>query len=454
MKAVGGLEDRIEELDRTLTEKYVSMTEKSKILYERAVKVFPAGVTYHLRWFHPYPFYISRAEGPYVWDVDGNMYVDFWMGHGSQLLGHRPKVVLDNIIEFLSTLGSHVGFEHKLAVEYAEFLSQIIPCVEELRFTNSGTEAAMYSVRLARAFTGRLKIVKVNGGWHGGYDALHIGVSPPYNEPGSAGLPYDSVKYTVTVPFNDLEALEKALKGRDVAAFIVEPVLGAGGMIESKREYLKGARELTEQYDTLLIFDEVITMFRLSLGGAQELYGVIPDLVILGKAIGGGFPGSGAFGGKTEILEKLNHLKYLDPKLRSAHGGTFTGNPMTLAAGYATAHYLKNNGWIYEKTNNLWNSVRKDIQKTCDTSGIKCYATGLGSMLGIHFTNTRPWRSEDAFLGRWNSRIYEVMHMYFRVKGIIYLPETEALFLPSLIHDENEAKKLVKTFKEFINNLT
>jgi len=447
------INEKLTKIEKNVLKEYLRKTPSSSKLYGRAVNVFPAGVTYHLRWFHPYPFYVSRAEGPYVWDVDGNMYVDFWMGHGSQLLGHRSKIVLEGVSKYLEELGSHVGFEHPLAVEYAEFLSENIPCVEELRFTNSGTEAAMYAIRLARAYTGKLKIVKVNGGWHGGYDTLHIGVSPPYSEPGSAGLPYDTVKYTITVPFNDLEALEKALRGRDVAAFIVEPVLGAGGMIEAKRDYLKGARELTEQYDSLLIFDEVITMFRLALGGAQEVYNVAPDIAILGKAVGGGFPGSGAFGGVREVMEKLNHIKYPEPKMRSAHGGTFTGNPVTLAAGYAMASYLKENRWIYEKTNKLWNNVRREIQKICDSSGIKCYATGLGSMLGIHFTNTRPWRNEEAVLGRWSDRIYEVMHLYFRVNGVIYLPENEALLLPSLIHGDSEARKLIETFSKFISEL-
>ncbi len=447
------VDEKLGKIEHKLLKKYFEKTPLSRRLYERAVKVFPAGVTYHLRWFHPYPIYIREAKGPYVWDVDGNKYVDFWMGHGSQLLGHNSDVIKENVLKVLDNLGSHVGFEHELTLEYAGLLSKIIPSIEQLRFTNSGTEAAMYAIRLARAYTGRLKIVKVNGGWHGAYDALHIGVSPPYSEPGSAGLPYDSVKHTITVPFNDLEALEKALKGRDVAAFIVEPVLGAGGMIEARRDYLKGVRELTEQYDTLLIFDEVITMFRISLGGAQEYYGVKPDITVLGKAIGGGYPGSGAFGGKAEIMKMLDHIAQPDPRARSAHGGTFTGNPITLAAGYALANYLKSNRGIYEVFNGLWNTVRKELQKICEELSVECYITGLGSMVGIHFTTTRPWRSEDAMLKRWSEKVYEVMHLYARVNGLIYLPENEALLMPSMIHTSEEVSKLLNVFTGFIGEI-
>ncbi|MDM7274737.1 MAG: aminotransferase class III-fold pyridoxal phosphate-dependent enzyme, partial [Thermoprotei archaeon] len=249
-------EERVELLYREFESKYVSMTPKSRGLFERARKVLPGGVTYAIRFFKPYPIYVSRAEGVHVWDVDGNVYVDFWMGHGANVLGHAPRFVIEAVRD-ASLNGTHLGFESLPPVEYAEFLSKVVPGLESLRFTNSGTEANMYAARLARAYSGRKYVVKVEGGWHGGYDSLHTGVTPPFVGPESAGLPEEFVKYTIPVPFNDLEALEEALRRYPVAAVFIEPVLGAGGCIAPVEGYLRGVRELVDRYGSLLVFDEV-----------------------------------------------------------------------------------------------------------------------------------------------------------------------------------------------------
>jgi glutamate-1-semialdehyde 2,1-aminomutase (EC 5.4.3.8) len=253
---------------------------------------------------------VTRAKGVNVWDVDGNQYVDYWMGHGAHIMGHSPDFVVKAVNE-AALNGTHLGYPNTLEVEYAELLTKVIPNAEMVRFSNSGTEANMYAVRLARAYTGRKYIVKVEGGWHGGYDALHVGVNPPFEGPESLGLPEEYIKYTLVVPYNDLNALERALSSHDVAAVIIEPVPGSGGCIEPQPNYLRGVRELTMRYGSLLIFDEVITGFRLALGGGQEYFNVKADIVTLGKIIGGGYPGAGAIASTSEIMELLNQVKRL-----------------------------------------------------------------------------------------------------------------------------------------------
>ncbi len=448
------LEERASRLRRSLEEEIKRKTPRSQKLFERARRVLPGGVTYHIRWFTPYPVYIERASGPYVWDVDGNQYIDLWMGHGAHILGHNPEHVRRRVVQVLEEKGSHLGYENPLAVEYAELLVKVVPSAEMVRFTNSGTEANMFTVRLVRAYTKKKRIVKINGGWHGAYDALHVAVSPPYTVPETAGLLEDYTKYTVGVPFNDPEAVEKELKKGDVAAVIVEPVLGAGGCIEARPEYLKALRELANQYDTLLVFDEVITGFRLALGGAQEYYGVKPDITVLGKAVGGGYPGSGAIAGREDVMRLLDHLAYPDPRTRSGHGGTFTGNPVTIAAGYALVTYLMENRSLYEDFNELWNWARQRINEECETAGLSCYATGAGSMLGIHFTEVRPWRHEDTVYRRWGRETTKTMHKYMLVNGVIYLTEDNAHFLPSMAHERKHVEQVVELFANYVSELT
>ena len=448
------LEERAARLRKELERQIESRTPASRTLYERASRVLPGGVTYHIRWFTPYPIYVARAKGPYVWDVDGNQYIDLWMGHGAHVLGHNPDPVRKRVMEILEEAGSHLGYENPYAVEYAELLVKVIPSAELVRFTNSGTESSMYAVRLARAYTGRKRIVKIRGGWHGAYDALHYGVAPPYNVPESAGLPEDYVRYTVAVPFNDLEAVEAEIRKGDVAAVIVEPVLGAGGCIEAKPDYLRGLRELTERYNVLLVFDEVITGFRLSLGGGQEYYGVVPDLTLLGKAVGGGYPGSGAIVGKEEVMRLLDHIKVPDPRRRSGHGGTFTGNPVTIAAGYALVSYLYSNRSLYDDFNRLWGYARSKMQSLCSSRGIACFTTGAGSMVGIHFTEVRPWKHEDAALRRWGRETVKAMHKFMLSRGILYLTEDMAHFLPSMAHERRHVDRVIEIFDEFLSELT
>jgi len=431
---------------------YEDMTSKSRELFERAGRFIPGGVVYHIRFFHPYPIYVIKAKETYVWDVDGNKYEDYWMGHGTHILGHSPDFVIDKVYE-VSRYGTHFGFENIYAIEYAELLTKIIPNCDMVKFANSGTEANMYAIRLARTYTKRRYIVKIKGGWHGGLDQLHTGVSPPFIGPESAGLPEDLIKYTISISYNDLNELERVLKSYDVAAVIMEPVPGAGGCIEPIEGYLKGVRELVDRYGSLLIFDEVITGFRLSLGGAQEYFNVKADIITLGKIIGGGMPGAGALCGKEEIMSLLNHIKYPDPRNRSFHGGTFTGNPITIVAGFTLIDYLNRNKEMYTGFNRMWSNIAKEMDRICEEYNRLCWITNVGNMLGIHFTKSKPRNIEEAYYLRYSNKIYEAFHLYMRINKILYLSEKMPHLMPSMIHSENQAKRFVDVFKEFLYEL-
>lgn len=442
-----GLEDLRIKLER----EYIGKTKKSRELYSKASKHLPAGVTYSIRSLSPYPFYVKEGKGCKIIDVDGNEYTDYWVGHGALLLGHAPPQVVEAVREQV-VKGSHYGFSHELEVELAELVSETVPGAEMVRFTNSGTEANMYAVRLVRAITKRDKLVKFEGGWHGGYDALHKGVTPPYDEAESSGLPREVTDKTILLPFNDLDKVEDALRRRDVAAVFVEPVLGAGGCIPGKRDFLKGLRDICADTGTLLVFDEVITGFRLALGGAQEYYRVSADVVVMGKILGGGFP-IGAIAGKREYLERIDHKKYPKKSERVFHGGTFTGNPITMIAGVTTLNYLKEHREVYDKLGELTSIIVEGVSKISKTYNLPIYPTYSNSLIGIHFTTKEPTNGFEAYSLRWNPRLYPLMNLYFRVEGVAYQTEHMAHFLLSTAHGRGEAEDFVEKFEKFISEL-
>lgn len=450
---MSNLDTKLEEWYNKLVLEYSVKTSKSRELYERARKVFPAGVTYALRYYHPYPVYIVRGRGTRVWDVDGNEYLDFWMGHGVHLLGHLPDVVVNAVREVLE-VGTHFGFEHPYVLEYTELLSRTIPGLGFIRFTNSGTEANMYAVRLARAYTGRKHIVKIEGGWHGAYDSLYVAVTYPYTEPESAGLLEEAYKYTIAVPFNDLEALEKVMRTHEPAAVVLEPIMGAGGCIEPEKGYLRGVRELADEYGALLVFDEVVTGFRLAPGGAQEYYDVKADIVIYGKAISGGVGSIGAFAGRGDVLELVNHVKHPKPSTRVHHAGTYSANVLSVVAGYAMIKYLAEHRSLYEEANANWTYFRQRVNKLCTETGIECWATGDASLAGLHFTVRKPRNAREAYELRWSRNIERVLHVYSRIRGILYTSERMPHFLPSLVHSKSEVEYLLKVLEEFLEEIS
>jgi len=417
-----------------MLKEYISKTSKSKALYARAKGVLPTGVSYGIRYFEPYPFYTAKARGSKLYDVDGNEYVDFWLGHTALILGHSPPAVVKAVKRQLEN-GTHYGTCHELEIELAEQVVKMVPSAKMVRFTNSGTEASMYATRLARAYTGRSKIAKFEGGWHGGYDALHMGVKYPFNIPESAGLTFGALQDTVVLPFNNLKRVKEKLKNEDVASIIIEPVLGAGGGIPVEMEFLKGLREFCDEKGILLIFDEVITGFRLAPGGAQQYYGVTPDITVFGKILGGGFP-IGAFCGHKEIMERVDTLLYERPRY-SFHGGTFTANPIAMTAGLATLKILED-GRLTNKLNRLGDKIREQLRENFEASGVDVQVTGAGSVFNTHFTKEEVKDANAAFKADRKKLVDYNLNLI--ANGVFFLPtHTGAL---STAHSKADIDKL------------
>jgi len=424
-----------------MSSRYVSKTEKSKRLYERAKRVLPAGVSYFLRFMEPYPFYTARATGCKLTDVDGNEYIDFWIGHYALILGHSPPKVMREVKKQI-VKGTHYGTCHELEVALAEQVVKMVPSAEIARFTNSGTEAAMYATRLARTCTGRDKIAKFEGGWHGGYDALHVAVKPPFDLPESSGLTQGTMKDTVVLPFNNIEAVRKALKKEKLAAVIVEPVLGAGGCIPAEKDFLGNLRELCTENGALLVFDEVITGFRLAPGGGQQFYGVKPDITLLGKVLGGGFP-IGAVAGPRETMERMDPLLYERPKF-SFHGGTFCANPVTMTAGLTTLKILEN-GRLIRSLNRRGDYVRKQLSDIFDRRGLSVQVTGVGSLFHTHFTNEEVRDTNAA--ARADKEMLTKYHNYLIERGVFFLPRKAGGL--SAAHTKGDIEKLLTKTEDF-----
>jgi glutamate-1-semialdehyde 2,1-aminomutase len=424
-----------------MSEEYVAKTRKSKALYERARKVLPAGVSYGIRYFEPYPFYTARAKGSKLYDVDGNEYIDFWLGHTALILGHSPPAI-EKAVQNQLEKGTHYGTCHELEIELAEQVVRMVPSAEMVRFTNSGTEANMYSTRLARAFTGRSKIAKFAGGWHGGYDALHVGVRYPFGIPESAGLTAGTVQDTIVLPFNDLKGVEEKLKNEKVASIVIEPVLGSGGGLPAEKGFLKGLREFCDENEILLVFDEVITGFRLAPGGAQQYYGVTPDITVLGKILGGGFP-IGAFCGGRKIMERLDSRVYERPHY-SFHGGTFAANPITMAAGLATLNILED-GRLLGELNKLGEKIRAELRGIFEANDMDVQITGVGSLFGTHFTRGKSGNVEVLFKAD-RKKLVEY-HLRLIENGVFFLPTHVGAL--STVHSEGDVKKLLSETENY-----
>jgi glutamate-1-semialdehyde 2,1-aminomutase len=421
---------------------YISRTQKSKLLYERAKRVLPAGVSYGIRYFEPYPFYAARARGSKICDVDGNEYVDFWLGHTALILGHSPPAVVKAVKMQLSR-GTHYGTAHELEIALAEQVVKMVHGVEMIRFTNSGTEANMYATRLARAYSGKSKIAKFEGGWHGGYDALHVGVKYPFSIPESAGLTTGATQETLLLPFNDIAGVEERLrKEKDVAAVIIEPVLGSGGSIPAERTFLTALKQFCNDNDILLVFDEVITGFRLAAGGAQQYYDVTPDITVFGKILGGGFP-VGAFCGRKEIMERLNPMLHERPHL-SFHGGTFAANPITMVAGLTTLKILED-GRSIDNLNKVGDRIREQTKGIFEANCVAAQVTGISSLFNVHFTRNPV---KDAYSASMADRKKQVDYCLSLIEnGVFVLPtHTGAL---STAHSKGDIEKFLSVTEAY-----
>jgi len=360
---------------------------KSLALGRRAEQFFPGGVNSPVRAFRAVggnPPFIERAEGAYLYDVDENQYVDLVGSWGPMILGHAfPPVVM--AIRKAAGLGTSFGASHALEADLAELVQRCFPSVERMRFVNSGTEACMSAIRLARGYTGRNFLIKFEGCYHGHADALLVkagsGVAT-FGIPGSAGVPAETAQHTLALPFNDLAAVEAAFGAHpgQIACILVEPVVGNAGVIPPATGYLAGLRRIATEQGALLILDEVMTGFRLSLGGAQQLYGIKPDLTTLGKIIGGGLP-CAAFGGRAEVMDQLAPL---GPVYQA---GTLSGNPLAMAAGIATlTHLIAHEGEIYPQLERVTKSLVDGVAQLAHEAGIPLTANCVGSMFTWFFT--------------------------------------------------------------------
>jgi len=428
--------------NQVLLERYISRTSKSRELYDKAKRLLPAGVSYFIRHFEPYPFYVKEAKGSKIIDVDGNEYIDFWMGHYTHILGHSPSEVVKAVRNQIEK-GFHYGASHELEVDMAEQIVKMVPSAKMVRFTNSGTEAAMYATRLARAYTNKEKIVKIEGGWHGGYDALQIAVRPPFDIPETSGIPSGVSKDTITIPFNNLEEARKRLRKEEFAAIILEPVLGAGGCIPAEKDFLRGLREICTEKHALLIFDEIITGFRLAPGGAQQCFGILPDITMLGKIMGGGLP-IGAIAGLREIMEHMDPTLYERPRF-SFHGGTFCANPVVMTAGLTTLKELED-GKLQTRLNKRGDNIRRQLTEVFERKNVDAQVTGVSSLFHTHFTHEKIKDVEGAF--RADRKKLEDYHLYLITRGVFFLPsKTGAL---SRAHSQEDLEKLIAETENYV----
>jgi glutamate-1-semialdehyde 2,1-aminomutase len=341
---------------------YRARTPGSGALFERARKVLPSGITHDARYLDPYSIHVARAKGPRKWDVDGNEYVDYFGGHGAMLLGHSHPAVVEAVKRQMD-LGTHYGSSHELEVRWAELVSELVPSAEKVRFTASGTEASHMAIRLARAFTGKDKIVRFTGHFHGWHDTVAAGATSHYDGTTTPGVPQGVADLTILMPADDVSQVVKLIEERDdIAAVMFEPSGASWGQVPLPRGFAEAIREVTKKRGVVMLMDEVITGFRWSSGGAQKALGVTPDLCILAKIVAGGLPG-GAVAGKREILDRIDHAATAAKgQEKIAHPGTYNANPLSAAAAVAALSLVRDED-LAEKANKTATELRAALRQ-------------------------------------------------------------------------------------------
>ena len=425
--------------------------ENSNKLFNRAINVIPGGVNSPVRACKAVgaePVFIDHAEGCMIYDADGNGFIDYIGSWGPMILGHRHPAVIKAIASVLNR-GTSFGAPTDLEIALAEMVIDAVSSVDMVRMVNSGTEATMSAIRLARGVTGRDAIIKFDGCYHGHADTLLVeagsGVAT-LGIPGSPGVPESFVAHTLSLPYNNIESVKKVMdeQGDKIACIIVEPVAGNMGLVRPVDGFLETLREVTEKSGSILIFDEVMTGFRVAYGGAQSLYGILPDITCLGKIIGGGLP-VGAYGGKREIME---HIAPHGPVYQA---GTLSGNPVAMAAGIATLMQLKKPGF-YENLDKKADLLATGLEKAAEKAGVKAKVDRAGSMLGLFFTDRDVKNFEDA-----KTSDLDMFAAYYKgmlEKGIYLAPsQFEALFV-SAAHETEHIDKTIEAAEEVLKKQT
>ena len=424
--------------------------EKSQSLYQHALNIIPGGVNSPVRACKSVgadPLFIERGQGCLIYDADGNRFIDYIGSWGPLILGHRHPAVVEAITSVLER-GTSFGAPTDLEIQLAEMVIEAVDSVDVVRMVNSGTEATMSAIRLARGATGRDIVIKFDGCYHGHADTLLVAAGSgvaTLGIPGSPGVPEAVVQDTLSLPFNDKEAIKKVMdeKGDKVACVIVEPVAGNMGLVPPAPGFLETLRELTQSYGAVLIFDEVMTGFRVAYGGAQSLYGIVPDLTCFGKVIGGGLP-VGAYGGKKDIMSQIA------PQGMIYQAGTLSGNPIAMAAGIATLEQLKPEG-VYENLEEKAKRLVAGLVDAARKAGVAAQVDHVGSMLGMFFTDQNVTCFDDA--KTCDLELFAGFYQGMRQKGIYIAPsQFEVLFL-STAHDDEHIDATVDAAEQVLKNL-
>ncbi|MEJ5305913.1 MAG: glutamate-1-semialdehyde 2,1-aminomutase [Ignavibacteria bacterium] len=425
--------------------------ERSKLLFERAKKILPGGVNSPVRAFKSVggtPVFIERGEGSKIYDVDGNEYIDYIGSWGPHLFGHNPPFIKEAIKDSLEK-GTSFGIPTELEIKIAELVRELVPSIEMIRFVNSGTEATMSAVRVARGYTKRAKIIKFEGCYHGHADFFLIKAGSgalTFGVPTSPGVTEGNAKDTLVADFNKIESVKNLISKNknEIAAIIIEPIVGNMGVVPAEKTFLEELRRICDEEKIVLIFDEVMTGFRVAKGGAQELYNINPDLTTFGKIIGGGLP-VGAYGGKEEIMSLVA------PSGPVYQAGTLSGNPLAMSAGFAALNYIKNHPEVYDDLEIKSKKLEEGMKKNLQEIGKNFTINRAGSMMTLFFTEREVKYYDDAVSS--DTKLFaEYFHQMLR-RGVYLPPAQFEAFFVSTAHTEDDINKTLDAQREAFKDL-
>jgi glutamate-1-semialdehyde 2,1-aminomutase len=423
-----------------------SQYRKSKGLFSRGKEVIPSGVNSPVRFYEPFPFFATAGKGSKIVSADHNTYIDYCMGYGSLLLGHAFNPVIDHVKHQIDN-GSLFCVPTEGEVEIAELISKIIPFAEMTRIVNTGAEATMNAIRLARAFTKRKNIVKFDGCYHGAYDYVLVNAGPGGNGvPSSDGSIEEAASHTIVVPYNDFEKLERVINTNDnIACLIIEPVPANSGLILPEKDYLSRIRQITKKENIVLIFDEVITGFRLSLGGASEFFGIRPDLATYAKAMGNGFP-IAAIAGRRDLMEQFA------PKGKVYQASTFAGNPASVAASLSTVRTLiEKKNEIYPRIAKTCDSITQGIRDAMQEHRLEFVLNSIGSMFQLFFNHDEV--KDSNIKKTTNLKLFQMMYHELLYSGIFIPPSQFETCFVSYSHSEEDVDQTIESYSNALQKV-